>query len=119
MFTIFYIISFSAITGTKATLRKKYNLEGNLIVEPIVFSDDHGCFLETYRKIKYRELIFKLIRRLADERLLPLIARALKAGVLVDAKIIEYLRGWVSYFGIQEFRVIFRAYDGWIPSRLS
>ena len=49
---------------------------------------------------------------------MPLIARVLKAGVLVDAKIIEYLRGWVSYFGIQEFRVIFRAYDGWIPSRL-
>lgn len=29
-----------------------------------------------------------------------------------------YLRGWVSYFGIQEFRVIFRDYDGWIRSRL-
>jgi RNA-directed DNA polymerase len=30
----------------------------------------------------------------------------------------EYLRGWVSYFGIQEFRMIFRHYDGWIRSRL-
>ena len=26
----------------------------------------------------------------------------------------EYLRGWVSYFGIQEFRMIFRDYDGWV-----
>ena len=29
-----------------------------------------------------------------------------------------YLRGWVSYFRIQEFRVIFRDIDGWIRSRL-
>lgn len=29
-----------------------------------------------------------------------------------------YLRGWVSYFGIQGFRMIFRDYDGWIRSRL-
>jgi RNA-directed DNA polymerase len=30
----------------------------------------------------------------------------------------EYLRGWVSYFKIQEFRYIFRDLDGWIRSRL-
>lgn len=30
----------------------------------------------------------------------------------------EYMRGWVSYFGIQEFRTIFRDLDGWIRSRL-
>lgn len=30
----------------------------------------------------------------------------------------EYLKGWVSYFGIQEFRMIFRDYDSWIRSRL-
>ncbi len=30
----------------------------------------------------------------------------------------EYLRGWVSYFGIQEFRMLFRDLDGWIRSRL-
>jgi len=30
----------------------------------------------------------------------------------------EYLRGWVSYFKIQEFRYLFRALDGWIRSRL-
>lgn len=30
----------------------------------------------------------------------------------------EYLRGWVSYFRIQEFRYIFRDIDGWIRSRL-
>ena len=29
-----------------------------------------------------------------------------------------YLRGWVSYFRIQEFRMIFRDLDGWIRSRL-
>lgn len=29
-----------------------------------------------------------------------------------------YLRGWVSYFGIQEFRYLFRDLDGWIRSRL-
>jgi len=29
-----------------------------------------------------------------------------------------YLRGWVSYFRIQEFRIIFRDLDGWIRSRL-
>jgi RNA-directed DNA polymerase len=29
-----------------------------------------------------------------------------------------YLRGWVSYFGIQEFRVLFRDLDAWIRSRL-
>jgi RNA-directed DNA polymerase len=29
-----------------------------------------------------------------------------------------YLRGWVSYFGIQEFKKIFRDLDGWIRSRL-
>jgi RNA-directed DNA polymerase len=29
-----------------------------------------------------------------------------------------YLRGWVSYFRIQEFRVLFRDLDGWIRSRL-
>ena len=29
-----------------------------------------------------------------------------------------YLRGWVSYFRIQEFRMIFRDFDGWIRSRL-
>ena len=30
----------------------------------------------------------------------------------------EYLRGWVGYFGIQEFRYLFRDYDAWIRSRL-
>jgi group II intron reverse transcriptase/maturase len=29
-----------------------------------------------------------------------------------------YLRGWTSYFRIQEFRYIFRDLDGWIRSRL-
>ncbi len=30
----------------------------------------------------------------------------------------RYLRGWVSYFRIQEFRYLFRDIDGWIRSRL-
>jgi len=30
----------------------------------------------------------------------------------------EYLRGWVGYFGFQEFRYLFRDYDAWIRSRL-
>ncbi len=30
----------------------------------------------------------------------------------------KYLRGWVGYFGIQEFRYLFRDLDGWIRSRL-
>ena len=29
-----------------------------------------------------------------------------------------YMRGWVSYFGIQEFRMLFRDLDGWTRSRL-
>jgi hypothetical protein len=29
-----------------------------------------------------------------------------------------YLRGWVSYFRIQEFRMLLRDLDGWIRSRL-
>jgi RNA-directed DNA polymerase len=29
-----------------------------------------------------------------------------------------YMRGWVSYFGIQEFRMLFRDLDAWIRSRL-
>jgi hypothetical protein len=29
-----------------------------------------------------------------------------------------YLRGWVSYFRIQEFRTLFRDLDAWIRSRL-
>jgi len=29
-----------------------------------------------------------------------------------------YLRGWVGYFRIQEFRILFRDLDGWIRSRL-
>jgi dTDP-4-dehydrorhamnose 3,5-epimerase len=32
------------------------DLEDVLILEPIVFSDDRGFFLETYHQIKYREL---------------------------------------------------------------
>jgi RNA-directed DNA polymerase len=28
-----------------------------------------------------------------------------------------YMRGWVSYFSIQEFRMLFRDLDGWIRSR--
>ncbi len=30
----------------------------------------------------------------------------------------EYLRGWLSYFRLQEFRMPFRDLDGWIRSRL-
>lgn len=30
----------------------------------------------------------------------------------------RYLRGWVGYFGIQEFRKLFSELDGWIRSRL-
>jgi len=30
----------------------------------------------------------------------------------------EYLRGWVSYFRIQEFKNLFKDLDGWIRSRL-
>ena len=29
-----------------------------------------------------------------------------------------YLRGWVGYFGIQEFKYLFRDLDAWIRSRL-
>jgi group II intron reverse transcriptase/maturase len=29
-----------------------------------------------------------------------------------------YLRGWVAYFGVQEFRTIFRDLDSWIRNRL-
>lgn len=29
-----------------------------------------------------------------------------------------YLRGWVSYFGIQEFNYLFRNLDAWVRSRL-
>jgi len=30
----------------------------------------------------------------------------------------EYVRGWVGYFGIQEFKYLFRDLDAWIRSRL-
>ena len=30
----------------------------------------------------------------------------------------QYLRGWVGYFGIQEFKYLFRDLDAWIRSRL-
>ena len=30
----------------------------------------------------------------------------------------EYLRGWVAYFRVQEFKKIFQEFDGWIRSRL-
>jgi group II intron reverse transcriptase/maturase len=30
----------------------------------------------------------------------------------------QYLQGWVAYFGIQEFKNLFRDLDGWIRSRL-
>ena len=30
----------------------------------------------------------------------------------------KYLRGWVGYFGIQEFKYLFRNLDAWISSRL-
>ena len=30
----------------------------------------------------------------------------------------KYLRGWVAYFGIQEFKTLFGGFDGWIRSRL-
>lgn len=30
----------------------------------------------------------------------------------------KYLQGWVAYFGIQEFKTLFRDLDGWIRSRL-
>jgi RNA-directed DNA polymerase len=30
----------------------------------------------------------------------------------------KYLQGWVAYFGIQEFKKLFRDLDGWIRSRL-
>ena len=33
-------------------------------------------------------------------------------------KLNEYLRGWVNYFKVQEFRIIFRDLDSWIRSRL-
>jgi hypothetical protein len=29
-----------------------------------------------------------------------------------------YIRGWVSYFSIQEFHTVFRGLDGWIRNRL-
>ncbi|RLC12496.1 MAG: group II intron reverse transcriptase/maturase, partial [Deltaproteobacteria bacterium] len=36
----------------------------------------------------------------------------------VIQKLKVYLRGWVGYFRIQEFRMLFRDFDGWIRSRL-
>ncbi len=33
-------------------------------------------------------------------------------------KSFAYLRGWVGYFGIQEFKYLFRDLDAWIRSRL-
>jgi RNA-directed DNA polymerase len=30
----------------------------------------------------------------------------------------KYVQGWVAYFGIQEFKMLFRDLDGWIRSRL-
>lgn len=36
----------------------------------------------------------------------------------VTLKLNTYLRGWVGYFRIQEFRYLFRDLDGWIRSRM-
>jgi dTDP-4-dehydrorhamnose 3,5-epimerase len=35
---------------------KRTDIEDVLVVEPLVFTDDRGFFLETYHKTKYREL---------------------------------------------------------------
>ncbi len=36
----------------------------------------------------------------------------------VIEKLNKYLRGWVGYYKVQEFKMILRDYDGWIRSRL-
>ena len=36
------------------------SIEGLVIIEPAVFTDDRGCFLESYNKDKFEEVIGKV-----------------------------------------------------------
>lgn len=58
-------------------------------------------------RIKFKHKVRKLTRR----------NNPLSMHQIIQA-LNSYLRGWLAYFGIQEFRMIFRDLDGWIRSRL-
>lgn len=58
-------------------------------------------------RIKFKDKVRELARR----------NNSLSMYQIIEA-LNEYLRGWVSYFKIQEFRYLFRDLYGWIRSRL-
>jgi RNA-directed DNA polymerase len=58
-------------------------------------------------RVKFKDKIRKLTRRNNSQSMFQNIQELNK-----------YLQGWVAYFGIQEFKILFRDLDGWIRSRL-
>jgi RNA-directed DNA polymerase len=58
-------------------------------------------------RIKFKHKVRKLTRR----------NNPLSMHQIIQA-LNRYLKGWLAYFGVQEFRMIFRDLDGWIRSRL-
>jgi len=63
--------------------------------------------VSTKARIKFKDKVRELTRRNNPLSMYQIIR-----------ELSEYLRGWVSYFGIQEFKRIFKDLDGWIRSRL-
>jgi len=58
-------------------------------------------------RIKFKDRLRKLTRRNSPVSMYQ-----------ITHDLNEYLRGWVSYFGIQEFRYLLRDSDSWIRGRL-
>ena len=72
--------------------------------------------LSKYFDTLNHELLMNLLRKnIHDERVIELMKRHLKAGVMENVKV--YIRGWLGYFGIASMKTTMRDWDKWLSRR--
>jgi len=105
------------MAGIVEYLERELNLPVNMEKSKVALSKDVAFLgfqvlrgkirVSNKARIKFKDRVRKLTRR----------NNPLSMYQIIE-ELNEYLRGWVSYFGIQEFKKIFNDLDGWIRSRL-
>ena len=69
-----------------------------------------------FDRVQHDVLMVRVARKVHDRRLLKLIGRYLRAGVMVEREL--YFQGWVGYFRLVPIKTYFAALDKWVRRRI-
>jgi len=72
-----------------------------------------------FDRVNHDVLMHRVARKIRDKRILRLIGKYLRAGVVIRyKKLSQYIRGWMNYFGISEYYRPIPEIDHWLRRRM-